>query len=75
MSVTGGRCGCTGQPVRLHIMTRFHPVERRFEAFLRKPVSLRKAMGVIVTATIVSVAIGGVVINLVDAVIRAPADP
>jgi hypothetical protein len=27
-------------------MTRFHPVERRFEAFLRKPLSVRKAMGV-----------------------------
>ena len=48
-------------------MTRFHPVERRFEAFLRKPLSVRKAMGVIVAATVVSVAIGGVVINLVDA--------
>jgi len=48
-------------------MTRFHAVEGRFEAFLRKPLSVRKAMGVIVTATIVSVAIGGVVINLVDA--------
>jgi len=48
-------------------MTRFHAVEGRFEAFLRKPLSARKAMGVIVTATIVSVAIGGMVINLVDA--------
>ena len=47
-------------------MTRLHPVERQFEAFLRKPLSVRKAMAVIVTATIVSVLIGGLVINLVD---------
>jgi len=47
-------------------MARFHPVEHQFESFLRKPLSVRKAMAVIVTATIASVVVGGVVINLVD---------
>jgi voltage-gated potassium channel len=48
------------------VMARFHPVEHQFETFMRKPLSVRKAMTVIVTATIASVVIGGVVINLVD---------
>jgi hypothetical protein len=47
-------------------MTRFSPVERQFARFLRNPLSVRKAMTVIVTATTVSVAIGGVVIHVVD---------
>jgi voltage-gated potassium channel len=47
-------------------MARLHPVERRFAAFMREPLSVRKAMAVIVTATLASVLIGGVVINLVD---------
>jgi voltage-gated potassium channel len=41
-------------------------VERRFEAFMRQPLSVRKAMAVIVSATVVSVLIGGVVITVVD---------
>src|SRR5262245_4578260 len=45
----------------------FHPVERRFEAFMLTPLSVRNAMAVIVTATLASVVIGGVVITLVDA--------
>lgn len=45
---------------------RFAPVEHQFAAFLRQPLSVRKAMGVIVTATVVSVVVGGILINLVD---------
>lgn len=47
-------------------MARRSLVERRFAAFLREPVSVRKAMGVIVTATIMSVVLGGVLIRIVD---------
>jgi voltage-gated potassium channel len=47
-------------------MARVNLVERRFAAFLREPVSVRKAMAVIVTATVVSVVAGGVLITLVD---------
>ena len=47
-------------------MARLHPVERRFAAFMREPLSVRKAMAVIVSATLASVLVGGVVINLVD---------
>ena len=36
-------------------MARMNVVERRFEAFMRTPLSVRKAMAVIVTATLVSV--------------------
>lgn len=41
-------------------------VMRRFEAFKRAPLSVRKAMAVIVAATLVSVLVGGVLITLVD---------
>jgi voltage-gated potassium channel Kch len=44
-------------------MARFRVVERQFEAFLRTPLSVRKAMGVIVSATVVSVLLGGVLIT------------
>ena len=47
-------------------MSRFGLVERRFESFMRTPLSVRRAMAVIVTATLVSVIAGGVVIHLVD---------
>jgi voltage-gated potassium channel len=43
-----------------------HPVERAFNSFLRSPLSVRKAMGVIVTSTVVVVVLGGVLITLVD---------
>jgi voltage-gated potassium channel len=49
------------------VMARPNLVERQFAAFLRTPLSVRKAMGVIVTATVVSVVIGGVAITLLDA--------
>ena len=39
-----------------------HLVERRFATFLRTPLSVRSAMSVIVTATVVSVVLGGVLI-------------
>ena len=48
-------------------MAWFHPVERRFTAFMREPLLVRAAMAVIVSATLASVLIGGVVITLVDA--------
>ena len=41
-------------------------VRRRLEAFLRAPLSVRNAMGVIVAATLVSVLVGGVLIRVVD---------
>ena len=41
-------------------------VRRRLEAFVRDPLSVRKAMAVIVAATVVSVVLGGVLITLVD---------
>jgi voltage-gated potassium channel Kch len=47
-------------------MPHINIVERQFAAFLRKPLSVRKAMTVIVTATLASVVIGGVLIRLVD---------
>jgi voltage-gated potassium channel Kch len=47
-------------------MARTNLVERQFQAFLRNPLSVRKAMTVIVTATLVSVILGGVLITLVD---------
>ena len=43
-------------------MARMNLVERRFEAFLRTPLSVRKAMAVIVSATLVSVIVGGALI-------------
>lgn len=47
-------------------MARSNVVERRFEAFLRTPLSVRMAMGVIVSATVVSVFLGGFLITVVD---------
>ncbi len=47
-------------------MQRMHLVERRFAAFLRTPLSVRSAMSVIVTATAVSVVLGGVLIWVLD---------
>ena len=41
-------------------------VERPLRVFLRDPLSVRKAMAVIVIATLVSTMIGGVLITLVD---------
>jgi len=45
---------------------RMRLVERKFSAYLRKPVSVRSAMGVITTATAATVVVGGVLIWLVD---------
>lgn len=47
-------------------MARLKPIERRFALFTSTPVSVRHAMGVIVTATVVSVIIGGILIRLFD---------
>lgn len=44
----------------------FRFVERAFSKFLRSPLSVRRAMGVIVTATAASVLLGGVLIRLLD---------
>jgi len=41
-------------------------VMRRFDEFRRAPLSVRRAMGVIVAATLMSVLVGGVLITLVD---------
>ena len=41
-------------------------VMRRFDAFRRDPLSVRKAMAVIIVATLVSVMVGGVLITVVD---------
>ena len=41
-------------------------VRRRLEAFVRDPLSVRKAMAVIVAATVASVLIGGVLITVLD---------
>jgi voltage-gated potassium channel len=47
-------------------MAGFNLVERQFAAFLRTPLSVRKAMAVIVTATALSVLLGGVLIRVFD---------
>ena len=47
-------------------MARVGLVERRFAQFLRTPLSVRRAMAVIVSATVVSVVLGGVLITVVD---------
>jgi voltage-gated potassium channel len=47
-------------------MARTNLVARQFQAFLRNPLSVRKAMAVIVTATLVSVFAGGALITLLD---------
>ena len=47
-------------------MARVSLVERQFAAFLRTPLSVRKGMAVIVTATTLVVVLGGIVITVVD---------
>src|SRR5262245_29353410 len=47
-------------------MPRPNPIERRMTRFLSEPVSVRRAVGVIVTATTVVVVGGGVAIGLLD---------
>ena len=41
-------------------------VRRRYEAFRRKPLSVLRAMAVIIVATLVSVMVGGALITVVD---------
>ena len=41
-------------------------LERRFWAFMQGPLSVRRAMGAIVTATVITVIAGGVLIRIVD---------
>jgi voltage-gated potassium channel len=48
------------------VMARLNPVERQFASFMRQPLSVRKAMAVIATATLVSVIVGGVLMTLLD---------
>jgi len=43
-----------------------HLLERRLTRFLREPPSVRTAIGAIVTATVVVVVVGGVIIRVVD---------
>jgi voltage-gated potassium channel len=50
----------------MRAMARLNLVERTFEKFLSAQLSVRRAMTVIVTATVVSVIIGGVLIWLLD---------
>jgi voltage-gated potassium channel Kch len=47
-------------------MARINPIERRMSRFLREPVSVRNAANVIVTATVVAVAAGGVLMRVLD---------
>jgi voltage-gated potassium channel Kch len=47
-------------------MARLNPIERRMERFLREPLSVRNAAGVIVIATVVLVIGAGVLISLID---------
>lgn len=47
-------------------MARRRIVERRFSAFMHSPLSVQRAMTAIVTATVVSVILGGVLIRIVD---------
>src|SRR5262249_51871432 len=60
------RIRAQGSSERIATMGRLNIVEHQFTAFLRTPLSVRKAMAVIVSATVVSVVIGAVVITLVD---------
>jgi voltage-gated potassium channel len=48
------------------VMPRPNPIERRMTRFLSEPVSVRGAVGVIVTATALVVVGGGVAIRLLD---------
>jgi voltage-gated potassium channel len=47
-------------------MARLNPIERRLERFLRQPLSVRNAAGVIVVTTALVVVGAGVLIRLVD---------
>jgi voltage-gated potassium channel Kch len=47
-------------------MARLNPIERRMERFIREPVSVRNAASVIVTLTAVVVALGGVLMRVLD---------
>jgi voltage-gated potassium channel len=47
-------------------MARFKVVERRFGKFLHTPLSVRRAMAVIVAATFLSVLLGGAMITIFD---------
>ena len=47
-------------------MARLNVIERRMTKFLQEPPSVRTAAGVIVTATMVVVVGGGVLIRLLD---------
>lgn len=48
------------------MVSRFRILERRLTAFLQGPLSVRTAMSVIVTATLLSVLAGGLLITLLD---------
>jgi voltage-gated potassium channel len=47
-------------------MVRVNLIERRLERFLREPLSVRNAAGVIVVATVVIVVGAGVLISFID---------
>jgi voltage-gated potassium channel len=47
-------------------MARLNPIDRRLERFLREPLSVRNAAGVIVVATAVIVVGAGILISLID---------
>ena len=47
-------------------MSRYSPIDRRMSKFLREPVSVRNAAGVIVTATTLVVLASGVAMRLLD---------
>jgi voltage-gated potassium channel Kch len=50
----------------LAAVARINPIERRMSRFLREPVSVRNAAGVIVTATAIVVGISGGLMRLLD---------
>ena len=47
-------------------MGRLNPIERQLDRFLRDPLSIRNAAGVIVIATVVVVVVAGVVMTVID---------
>jgi voltage-gated potassium channel len=47
-------------------MGRLNPIERQLDRFLRDPVSIRNAAGVIVIATVVVVLVAGIVMTVID---------
>jgi voltage-gated potassium channel len=50
----------------MRAMARLNLVERRFEKFLQTQLSVRRAMAVIVSATVVSVILGGLLMWVLD---------